>query len=539
MGILVNQPTSEIAEIRAAASVLIERMQFMRQAGISFKGERDLYDVLGYDRLLTPQDYRDRYARGGVTKRIVEAFPKATWRGGWEVIEDENPTTETEFEKAWNEMFLRLSIGPRLQRADILAGLSTFSVILLGSSVAGDLSSPLPKGSPEQLAFLAPFIGGGDGRSTQLNSGADCTIQSYVEDVKDSRFGLPLTYQLRRTNFAAPMLATPVHWSRIIHIAEGCLEDDVFGIPVLESVWNLLDDLDKVTGGGAEAFWLRANQGIQLDVNKDINLTEPDREALRAQADEYKHNISRMMRTRGVTVNTLGSDVANFANPADAILTQISGAKGIPKRILTGSEMGELASSQDRDNWKDQINGRQTEYVAPFIIRPLVDRLIKYGYLPEPKDYQVIWPHIQTLSEQEKADGAAKWATVVVGGQPVFLPEEIRDKWYGMEPLTPEQLASAAPPAPPEEVKPPEPEEKPTPKTAAESEDAELIRVLEAAIVADNTEVIDRIIGVRRPEPAAPAPVILSAAKEVISKRIEYDANGRVARIVHEKGAVA
>jgi len=87
-------------------------------------------------------------------------------------------------------------------------------------------------------------------------------------------------------------------------------------------------------------------------------------------------------------------------------------------------------------------------------------------------------------------------------------------------------------------VKPPEPEEKPTPKTAAESEDAELIRVLEAAIVADNTEVIDRIIGVRRPEPAAPAPVVL-AAKEVISKRIEYDANGRVARIVHEKGAVA
>ena len=94
--------------------------------------------------------------------------------------------------------------------------------------------------------------------------------------------------------------------------------------------------------------------------------------------------------------------MANFSNPADAILTQIAGSKAIPKRILTGSEMGELASSQDRDNWKDQINGRQTGYAGPYIVRPLVDRLIKYGYLPTPKkgprEYEVRCPQIQVLT---------------------------------------------------------------------------------------------------------------------------------------------
>ena len=519
-------PTSDRSDsaLRAAASVLIERMQFMRQAGISFGGKRDLYEVLGYDRDITNKQYRDRYARGGITKRIVEALPKATWRGGPEIVEDEDPTTKTAFELAFAALATRLKIWSVLLRADILAGLSNYSVILIGGPDSYNLELPKGHGDPKEILFLSPFTGGGGpGMQQGQTSGAnyvDATIQSFETDTSSSRFGLPTAYLLRRLDVSSPELQKPVHWSRVLHIAEGCLDNEVYGIPTLENVWNLLDDLDKVTGGGAEAFWLRANQGLHMMVDKDAALSVEEKAALTTQAEEYQHQLRRIIQTRKVDVAPLGSDTANFSGPADTILTQISGSKGIPKRILTGSEMGELASSQDRDNWKDQINGRQTGYAEQYMIRPLVDRLIAYGYLPVPTTaYQVRWGHIETLTEQEKADGATKWATTnKTQGSDVFTNDEIRDKWYGMEPLTPEQIQAAADAKP----KPPPPafapfglpgqdpnavdengdpivskkrKVLPFPKAAEGAQD--VFQALEQAIVENDTDTIDRLIGIR------------------------------------------
>src|SRR3990167_10550664 len=59
---------SQNSEIRAAASHVLERMQFLRHAGITFGGARDLYEIFGYDRLITTRQYRDRYARGGIAE---------------------------------------------------------------------------------------------------------------------------------------------------------------------------------------------------------------------------------------------------------------------------------------------------------------------------------------------------------------------------------------------------------------------------------------------------------------------------------------
>lgn len=265
-----------------------------------------------------------------------------------------------------------------------------------------------------------------------------------------------------------------------MHIAENLLDNETSGLPTLERVFNLLIDLQKITGGGAEAFWLRANQGMQLDVDKDAKLDPDELTKLASQAEEYKHQITRMLRTKGVDVKTLGSDVANFSNQADAVLTQIAGSKGIPKRILTGSEMGELASSQDRDNWNDQVNGRQKFHAGPYIVRPLVDRLIAYGYLPTPKkSYAVRWPHVQALTAAERSAGAKSWAdTNRAQGETVFTPDEIRDKWEALPPLDASQRKPISQTALP---------------VAAEARD-ELTRVLQDAIASGNETVVDRIL---------------------------------------------
>lgn len=533
-----------MGELRAATSVLLERMQFLRAAGLSFNGLRDMYNILGYPRVISPAQYRDRYARGGIAGRVVDALPKATWRGGGEVIEDEDPKVSTSFEEAWVALNTRLNLWSIFQRLDILAQQGRYAVLLLGAP--GDFGQELPKGKPEQLVYMTPF------------AEEDARVMEWQIDEHDPRFGQPTKYQLSRLTanslanlgswgvpaFSPQALQQPVHWSRIIHVpAEGILDNEVFGPPALERVWNLLDDLDKVIGGGAEAFWLRANQGLHLNIDKTTANVKPEELTdLNTQADEYQHQMRRILRTRGVEVNELGSDVANFSNPADAIVTQISGSKAIPKRILTGSEMGELASSQDRENFRDQVNGRQTSYADPTILRQFVNRLIAYRYLPEPKKgaeaYQVKWAHVQVLTEQEKAQGAKDWASVnQTQGAPVFLNREIRDKWYGFEPLTPEDIQAEKelnkplePPAPPPGTVPGQVDENGNPVDAGQTlpgknpqaqgprakaeepapaakaraaEDGQLepiITLVERALREGNTALLDQILGIRHEE---------------------------------------
>jgi hypothetical protein len=542
-------------------SVLLDRYQFMRQAGISFGGARDYYEVFGYDRQITTKQYRDEYARGGIAKRIVEAFPKATWRGeGLELYEDDDPDVSTDFERAWDSINARLSVWTTLLRADILAGLSTYSVVLIGVAGDGDLSTELPRGNPDKLLYLTPFCGGGGPSATQRNPqaafDADATVHEFDVDPSSPRFGDPLSYMLKRISVASPALQRPVHWSRIVHVAEGCLDDNVYGQPTLENVWNLLMDLQKVTGGGAEAFWLRANQGLHLDVDKDMAL--PDAKdaiaSLKEQSELYKHQITRWLRTRGVDVKTLGSDVANFNAPAEAILTQIAGSKGIPMRILTGSERGELASSQDAANFDSQVQDRRTGYAGPMIVRRLVDRLIEYSYLPTPAQYKVGWPTVETMTEKEKAEGAKSWATTnQAAGEVVYTVSEIREHWHDMEPLTDEQLKEIAA-VQEEKVKqaqamavattPVEEEGVGALRAAQDADDEELLRVLRDAIVANNTDVIDRIVGVRHEQFApsglegAPSVVVNHPAPRRVKKTFTYgsiDGTMRPVGVVEEE----
>lgn len=452
----LDEPT-----LRSLSTVLLERMLFARQAGISFHGARDMYEVLGYNRLLTYREYRGRYTRGGLAKRVVDAYPVAVWRAGAEVYEDEKEDSETEFEKAWKRLEAKHAVWSRLQRVHTLASLSTYAVLLIGAP--GTLDTELPRLSapaPERILYLQPFSGGGgpgggdqqDNRSRAMN--ADAQIESFDTDPKSERFGQPLYYRLKRTTLAAPVFDTRVHWTRIVHVAQGLLGDEVYGTPMLEACWNLLDDLDKVTGGGAEAFWLRANAGLHLDVDKSmgapgtpqkpgaVGLSEDARKALQEKAEHLQHQLQRVMVTRGVTATQLSSATANFKDPADAIITQIAGTMAIPKRILVGSEMGQLASGQDKDNWNTQVQDKRTSWAFPALVKPLIDRLVEYGYLPKPKEVHVEWPVIEDLTEMEKAELAQKMAEVNKTQEAVvYTEDEIREKTWKHKPLTNEQAA--------------------------------------------------------------------------------------------------
>lgn len=432
-----------ITKIRELASDVLARASLASKAGITYGGDRKVFTILGYKLKLVTQDYRDRYKRNAIAARIVEAFPKATWRSGVEIIEDENPDSLTLFEAAWEELEKRLNVVSILMRADILAGLGRYSVVLIGAE--GKLEEELPRMSgPEKILYLSPF------------AEQDVTIDRFITDSSESRFGLPELYKFKRLSSTSNSQPRLVHWTRVLHIADGILDEPLYGEPRLARCWNLLDDLEKVSGAGAEAYWLRAHQGFQLDVPPDVEMTESDMTDLQDEVDEYVHGMRRFMRTRGVELKPLGSDVSAFAGQVDAIITLIAGGIGIPKRILVGSERGQLASTQDRTNWHERVLDRQLQYASPQIISPLIDRFIEYGVLPQPLDYEIRWPVIQNLSEDQRADVANTLAGLNKRiGEIVITGAEIRDRILGLPRLEEVSTEPVEPVEEPVEEEPP------------------------------------------------------------------------------------
>jgi hypothetical protein len=409
------------------------RRQLANLASRTFGGKRDLYKALGYKREIELSDYRSRFRRNEVANRIVKALPVATWRGGVQLVEDEDPTTETEFEAAWEDLDQRLKVSEVFQRADKLAGIGRYAIILIGAP--GELDQPLENAGPEEIVYLQPYCE------------EDATIGEFEIDVTSPRFGLPKFYNVKRTNMMSPTaINTPtigrrVHWTRVMHVADGLLDDNIFGEPRLECVWNRLDDLEKVAGGGSEAFWKRADPGIQWDLDPTLEFGEDDGVAEKAkvqkQIDEFEHDLRRQVFTRGVKANVLDAGVADFNQQVASLMSLISAGTGIPQRVLMGSEQGKLAAKQDRANWDNRVSDRQKDFADPYVVRPFVQRLIDLGALPEPVDgFDVKWSSISVMDDEQRATIAGNWANLnSQAGETVVLPDEIREQVLGLAPL--------------------------------------------------------------------------------------------------------
>ena len=388
-------------------STLVDRLGLGGQ-GFTFGGKRNLADSFGYPSTISPADIARRYERGGIAKRIVDAYPDATWGNPPTVTSLTNP----EFDVAWKALNNEYDVWSVLRRLDVLGRLGTFAVLLIGTD-RGNLASPLRGAS--KITFLQPF------------GETSVRILSWDKDQRSPRFQLPEKYRVypngvesdSKTVFPSTGNGAPsrpnfdVHYSRMLHIAHGIMEDTVFGRSTLVSTWNYLIDLDKVVGAGAENFWITANRGMQIDVDKDMDFTDEDAAALSDEVDDFQHNLRRTIRTRGVKINNLGSDVSDPRGTYDPIIDLISGSTGIPRRILLGTESGHLASTQDKGNWAERIEEYRTLEATPYILDPFIWALVDAGILPDPGDYEVAWPDAYRMSPLERGQQSAQISRTV------------------------------------------------------------------------------------------------------------------------------
>lgn len=421
--------------------------RFLNKVFTTHDGKRDLAAAFGYPDQLNVALYYEMYSRGGIAARIVKAFPAATW-SECPTVTDEDGDPEAAFTVEFEELVERVKLLHYLERADRLAGIGRFSVLLLGFDdvrTTEDFRKELIPGTQTELRYLVPYIETGT------------TIAEWETDPVSERFGQPKIYALQVMSLptdgvaASPIGKTlNVHWTRTLHIAEELEQDEVYGVPRLRAAFNYLLDLIKVSGGSAETFWMAANRGMFFGTDADTSIDEPTIEAMKAQIDEYQHGQRRAIVGQGFTPTALGSDTPDGSKNADMLLKLIAGTVGIPMRILVGNEAGEVASTQDENNWNTKVHERRVTYAAPKIIKPFVQKMIDTGNIAEPSgEWDVKWEEADKLGEVEQATVANTKMTALKsymttpGADTLVAPEEFRIL-IGMDPESDYELVDPA-----------------------------------------------------------------------------------------------
>jgi len=451
-------PGPDSALVRLLSSALVERQRF-RAYGPGpnlYGGRRDLYGAVGYPRQLTSDDYRDFYERGDVAARLVEFYPQSTWLPAVAVNEIDDPDTQTEFERIWIDFDRRLNvIADIFMRADILACTYRYSVIVIGAP--GDLSTELPRGNgrPDAIKYLTVL--GEDRAAVTRLVGQDDTDENglypgatgYIDPVSSSRFGLPLTYCCKFgvainyftsdgsvSSSTGSLIERDVHWSRVWHMANGTLDNRVYGQSMYRRVANALIDYQKLRAAYAESAWRTASPKIHANMDPTMMMLPGEEEQLREAIDRLRHDMEDVVRTRGVDIKMLSSPVGSMEANVHTLLRVISAAWGIPARVMTGSEEAKAAGTQDDRHTNDRQTERWGYYATPQL-GGFIGRLADYNYMPRPKDLTIVWPEIEEHTESEKAAIASQLALANKNqtdarDTPIRTSAELRDELWGL-----------------------------------------------------------------------------------------------------------
>lgn len=337
-----------------------------------------------YPKQITVAEYKTMFRREGIGARICGVFPEHCWEDDPIIMEDEDETAETEFESAVAELVDKLSLWSYLESLDVEMGIGRYGILLLGTDDKKDLNLPLTKAS--EITYLRVY------------DESCATVAATELDTTNPRYGWPNSYTIAYENNSLS-----VHHSRVIHVSDR--PGEPYGQPRMENVYNRLLDLRKMYGGSAEMLWQAGFSGLSFEPAKlgDDMVYELDSDEIKKAVDAYRSGLARYIAVEGAVAKTLSPTLSDPSPHIESHLKAIALIKGIPYRILLGTEEAQLAGEQDASAWSKRIRRRQNRFVSPFIIKRVLSRLIELGILPEPKQCIVKWPDRESSTDQEKA----------------------------------------------------------------------------------------------------------------------------------------
>jgi len=366
--------------------------------GVSPDGKRNFNVLFGYGEFLSYADYLGMYKRGGIANVVVGKVAKSCWRDMPKIKVNDKAILEEQLLKLKKAKFFKA-----FERADILNRIGNFSVMLIGIPDGLDLN--LPVGSAKKDSFSSMYF--------NVYSYDGIEIAKTDTDPASPRFGLPVLYQLQSIDIdgsrrkQVQIVSHIVHYTRIVHLAEGALDSTIEGTSALEAPWNALTDKEKTRGSSAEAYFRNSRQKLALEVSEGKKAsTDPDVKAkLKENVENFQNGWEDVLRLDNMKANMLNPSMASPRDPFDICVEEVAGTTGIPVRILTTKAGGTVTGSEDKATWNALVKDRQDQECTTYLLDALAI-MDEAGILDLPEESEVVWPVQSSLSETEASESA-------------------------------------------------------------------------------------------------------------------------------------
>ncbi len=421
-----------------------------------YGGERNLFSALGYVTNPRYEHYRARYERTDTAQALIDKIPQKAWSRP-EVIDTGVESGTSDFEEKANE-FLKGEYTEEnpievMERATRMERLGKYSLIFLGlnddnatpsetededneSSGVNLLSNEVDESSlqdqdaGEAIVYIRPYD---EGRADPEE------INWETADPTSERFGKPISYNI---DFGDHQPTGRVHHSRVIHVVGNVFDNEFISPSILKSSINRIDDIEKILGGSAEAYWRSAYSPMIVsppEIQGQMTEFSDSGEELHKQINRYINNFSREIFT-AADVKLMNPDAENPLEFLETQYRDLAVGHNIPQSILMGNETGERATEEDRRMFNERVSDFREEYCEPAVVNKFIAMLINLNVFPEPQGwFQLNWPPVDEKTEKEEANIRQTLSDALnsgTGGRPmtVVTPEEYREKILDWEP---------------------------------------------------------------------------------------------------------
>lgn len=398
---------------------------FARVFALSAK-HKDYYADFGYPETVTFAQLHRMYQRNDLAKAAVKKTTEKTFQNLPEIVRGEGDDKAEDAGIA--DALTRLGFWDKLTDVDEWAQVGGYAGIVL--RIADGLRFYQPIEGPVDLDDLVEII---PCWSEQLK-----VNEWHTDETDADLYGKPKSFTFNESaitrdgsNRQGANRKVTVHPDRVfIWSPDGTVNCD----SALLSGYNNLLDMEKVSGAGGEGFWKTAAQRLNIEIDKETDFRafqqqveeatgKPFQKALDEKAEKINRGFDSSYISQGMKVAPFSVSLPQPKEFFEIPLMAFA-APRMPMKILVGSQTGERASTEDAQEWNNQITARRLRWTVPSI-RDLFRHFERLGIIEA--GWSIQWDDLTDDTPAKRLERGHKMADINrIVGEDVYEPSEIR-----------------------------------------------------------------------------------------------------------------